>query len=225
MHLKLDTLLLRYCVLCGVRLAQGHFCKHCFADLPWIRSACERCGQPVESASICADCQARMPAFHKAAAPLVYDFPVDRALKALKFKRQLFHAPAFGELLLAPFMEVLPDVDALLPVPLHRRRHASRGFNQATELCKPLGRLSRLPVLRNVRRVKYTAPQTGLDAQERHRNMKSAFRICGPIRYRHPLVVDDVMTTGETCNQLARALLEAGAEKVSVLTVARALSP
>jgi predicted amidophosphoribosyltransferase len=80
-------------------------------------------------------------------------------------------------------------------------------------------------VLRNVRRVKYTAPQTGLDAQERHRNMKSAFRICGPIRYRHPLVVDDVMTTGETCNQLARALLEAGAEKVSVLTVARALSP
>jgi ComF family protein len=225
MRLKLDTLLPRYCVLCGIRLAQGHFCKHCFADLPWIHTACECCGQPVISASICADCQARAPVFYKAAAPLVYEFPVDSALKALKFKRQLFHAPAFGELLLVPFMELFPDVDALLPVPLHRRRHASRGFNQATELCRPLGRQSGLPVIRNVRRVKYTAPQTGLDAHERRRNMKSAFEVFGDLRNRHPLVVDDVMTTGETCSQLARALLRAGAARVSVLTVARALSP
>ncbi len=216
------------CVLCGVRLNAERFCEDCKAELPWIGVACERCGlplvAPLSAGTHCVHCQRSPPAFDNAFAPLVYTFPVDSALKALKFKRQLFYAPAFGELLLPSLQNMFPDVDALLPVPLHRRRHASRGFNQAAELCRPLRRAGGLPLIGNVRRTKFTKPQTGLDAAERRRNMKAAFEVRGALGFRHPLVIDDVITTGETCGELAGTLRRAGAERVSVLAVARAVS-
>ena len=219
----------RLCVLCGAELDEGHFCEDCKGDLPWIGAACERCGQPLPAqlpaGTHCAACQLYPPEFDKAFAPLLYTFPVDNVLKALKFRRQLFYAPAFGELLPPMLEKNFHGVDAVLPVPLHWRRHAIRGFNQATELCRPLRKHSGLPVIANVRRLKCTKPQTGLDAAERRRNLKSAFGIRGTLGFRHPLVVDDVITTGETCRQLAAILLEAGAKKVSVFAIARAASP
>lgn len=175
--------------------------------------------------TFCVACQRRPLPFDKAFAPLLYSFPVDSALKALKFNNQLFYAPAFGELLIPLQREIFPTVDALSPVPLHRRRHAGRGFNQAAELCRPLQRVSGLPLIDNVRRTRATKPQTGLDSAERRRNMKAAFEVRGILRHRHPLVIDDVITTGETCRQFADALLRAGAERVSVLAVARAALP
>ena len=223
----LKLLLPHSCVICGLSLAEGHFCGACRSDLPWTGIACERCGKPLAvplpPGAYCSDCQLRPPPFEKAFAPLLYIFPVDGALKALKFRRQLFYAPAFGKLFLPLLEEIFADVDALLPVPLHPRRHARRGFNQAAELCRPLRRKSGLPVIGNVRRVRFTKPQTGLDALERRRNMKAAFAVHGSLYFRHPLVVDDVITTGETCRQLAGTLLAAGAERVSVLAVARAV--
>lgn len=214
------------CVVCGAALADGHFCHECRSELPWTGISCERCGQPLAvtlaPGAHCVDCQLHPPPFDKAFAPLLYTFPIDSALKALKFKQQLFYAPAFGELLLPPLEERFPDVDALLPVPLHPRRHALRGFNQAAELCRPLSKKCGLPLIRNVGRTRFTKPQTGLNAAERRRNMKAAFEIGGVLRFHHPLVVDDVITTGETCRQLAATLLGAGAKKVSVLAVARA---
>jgi ComF family protein len=220
-----DYLLPRSCVLCGLRLPEGHFCKGCLSDLPWITAACDRCGQPLPEGAFCVACQQRAPPFEKSFAPLLYSFPVDSALKALKFNQQLFYAPAFGELL-APLPEkMFPEVDSLLPVPLHRRRHASRGFNQATELCRTLQRTSGLPTIGNVWRVRFTQPQTGLEAAERRRNMRAAFEVRGSLSFRHPLLIDDVITTGETCRQLAGTLLRAGAERVSALAVARAALP
>lgn len=223
----LRLLLPHSCVICGLSLAEGHFCGACRSDLPWTGIACERCGKPLAvplpPGAYCSDCQLRPPPFEKAFAPLLYIFPVDGALKALKFRRQLFYAPAFGKLFLPLLEEIFTDVDALLPVPLHPRRHARRGFNQAAELCRPLRRKSGLPVIGNVRRVRFTKPQSGLDALERRRNMKAAFAVHGSLYFRHPLVVDDVITTGETCRQLAGTLLAAGAERVSVLAVARAV--
>lgn len=216
------------CVLCGVILSANHICKDCRLDLPWVGPACEGCGLPLAvplpAGTRCVDCQLHPPTFEIAFAPLAYTFPVDSVLKALKFRRQLFYAPAFGELFLPLLEKMFSEVDALLPVPLHRWRHATRGFNQATELCRPLRKQSELPILGNVRRIRFTKPQTGLDAKERRHNMKAAFAVRGTLGCRHPLVIDDVITTGETCRQLAGTLLRAGAEKVSVLAIARAAS-
>jgi ComF family protein len=163
-----------------------------------------------------------MPLFVAALAPLEYSFPVDAALKALKFKRRLDYAPAFAELLRRMISQLPDDIDALLPVPLHWRRHAMRGFNQAVELCGPLRKQMGLPVLSNLKRVKDTAKQSGLDADERRRNLQDAFVATAPVEIRHVLIIDDVITTGETCRQLATVVLAAGAKKVSVLAVARA---
>lgn len=224
----MDILIPRRCVLCRQRIDRHSFCERCLALLPFVEDACARCGVPVvyhqPGGVLCPGCQARPPPYWLARAPLIYTFPVDSALKSLKFDRALHYAPAFGALLPPLARTFFADADALVPVPLHRRRHAWRGFNQATELCRPLVREIGLPVVGNVRRVRATLSQSGLAATERRRNLAGAFAVRGRFRPRRPLIVDDVVTTGATCAALARTLLEAGAEKVGVLAVARAVT-
>jgi ComF family protein len=152
----------------------------------------------------------------------LYEFPVDAAIKALKFRRKLFYVPAFADILAQAMCTMPGDVDALVPVPLHWRRQAIRGFNQASELAYAASRKTGLPVLRNVVRHRATPYQSGLAAAHRQRNLQAAFAVRGAIRARHVLIVDDVITTGVTCRQLALILLEAGAREVSVLAIARA---
>jgi len=159
---------------------------------------------------------------HRARTPFRYAFPVDAALKAMKFRRQLVYAPAFAALLLPLIETDFRDCDVLVPVPLHRWRQVRRGFNQAGELCASLARHTLLPSERAVSRVRRTPPQTGLSGTARRRNLRGAFVYRGQLRFRHPLIVDDVITTGATSNELARTLLAAGAEKVSVIAVAHA---
>lgn len=221
------------CVFCGSR-AYGHICFSCRADLPRIEDPCRRCSQPLERVGSgarnrweahpvdCVDCQQDPPPFRRARAALLYDYPVDVALKAFKFGHALYYVPAFTELLLAEFLQNFRESDALVPVPLHRWRYATRGFNQATELCRHLGRATGVPVVTGIRRTRWTRPQSNLDAASRRRNLKGAFTPIGRLACRHPLVVDDVMTTGETVRQLARTLLAAGATTVDVLALARA---
>ena len=155
-------------------------------------------------------------------APLSYAFPVDAAIRALKFQRKLCYAAALGHVLLRSMPQLPRDIEALLPVPLHWRRQTLRGFNQAAELCRPLCRQAGYSTVQQVVRCRATPYQSGLDARHRQRNLSAAFRVRGKIRARHVLIVDDVITTGATCRELARVLLDAGVVKVSVLAVARA---
>jgi len=153
---------------------------------------------------------------------LHYSYPVDVAIKALKFKRKLFYAAAFSEVLCSA-ANLLPDgIDAVLPVPLHWRRKAYRGFNQVTEIANPLVSSLGLPLLRGFRRSKATPFQSGLAARDRTRNLQCAFRVTRTITHSHVLIVDDVLTTGATVRAVAKALLTSGVSEVSVLTVARA---
>jgi ComF family protein len=140
----------------------------------------------------------------------------------MKFRRHLIYAPAFASLLLPVLMSEFEDCDALVAVPLHRWRHIARGFNQAVELCRELMRHIDLPLLDNVVRVRPTKSQSGLSSAMRKKNLRGAFAVQGEMYARFPLIIDDVITTGATCEHLAIALCEAGAEKVGVLTVARA---
>ena len=222
------ALMPRRCVFCGVLACadERYICQGCYRDLPWIASSCEFCAMPLSVALPrdvpCASCQAEPPVFTAAAAPLYYSFPLDSAIKALKFHRKLYYQPAFSDLLLSAVARLPDDIDALLPVPLHRWRRIRRGFNQAEEIAGPLFSRMQLPAVRNVERVISTPYQSGLSAAERRRNLKAAFRVRGNIAAKHVLIVDDVITTGETCRQLAYVLLENGVEKVSVLALARA---
>lgn len=217
------------CAFCGTRT--GHdgtrLCRECVGDLPWIKNACPRCAVPLELALpasvFCARCQVHPPLFTATVAPMRYEFPIDAGIKALKFGRRLHYAPAFAELLAGHMERLPPDVDALLPVPLHWRRQAVRGFNQAAELCRPLAARFDLPVIDIARRRRMTRYQSGLSASERRKNLRDAFTATAESQYRHIVIVDDVVTTGETTRQLAKALIKCGVEQVSVLAVARAV--
>ena len=153
---------------------------------------------------------------------LHYSFPVDVALKALKFNRKLFYAPAFSEVLCHAKILLPADIDAILPVPLHWRRKTRRGFNQATEIAKPFAAELGVPLVRCLRRSKATPFQSGLAAKYRTRNLKDAFKATHRITHSHVLIVDDVLTTGATVRAVANTLLASGVGEVSVLTVARA---
>jgi ComF family protein len=206
-----DALMPLRCVFCGTRtcIEERYICAGCDDDLPRIESTPPPVSSPLE-------CEL---------APLAYEFPVDAAIKALKFQRRLFYAPAFASLLCEQSAELPRDIDAVLPVPLHWRRRWMRGFNQALEIGKPLARHLGLPVLHGVVRHRATPFQSGLSAHARARNLRAAFSVRGPLSCRHVLIVDDVITTGMTLRELARVVKKAGAGKVSALAIARAGAP
>lgn len=218
----------RSCAFCGA--ARRHYetaiCAGCAGDLPWIPAQCPGCARALATQPaagvVCAECQRHPTPFESAVAPLSFEFPVDAAIRRFKFHRKLHYAEAFGEILCGAAAGLPGDVEALLPVPLHWARHAVRGFNQAAEICGPLRRATGLPVIRNVTRLRRTPYQSGLGARERRRNLAGAFGVRGRVGAGHVVLVDDVITTGETCSQLARVLLAHGAGKVSVLALARA---
>ena len=201
-------------------------CDGCRRDLPWQENACDRCAEPLPTATpadvFCGACQNRPSPVSTTVAPLLYEFPVDAGLKALKFRRKLYYAPMFARLLLPALSPSHNDIDALLPVPLHWRRLASRGFNQATEIGRPLARSMGLPLIGSVIRHRSTTFQTGLSARDRERNLRRAFKVKSAVAARHVLIVDDVVTTGATTHHLATELLKNGVKKVSVAAVARA---
>lgn len=223
-----DAIMPLRCVFCGTRSRAGkeRICVECHADLPWIGNACLLCAEPIPDnvppGVHCPACQQCPPPFRMTIAPLYYEFPVDAGLKALKFGRRLHYAAAFGELLGARVQLLTHGVDALLPVPLHWRRQAFRGFNQAAELCRPLARRFGLPVVAGVTRRRSTTFQSGLSATERSKNLAGAFVVNKKTKFQHVLIVDDVITTGTTTRQLAIALHNSGIKSVSVLAVARA---
>ena len=126
--------------------------------------------------------------------------------------------------------ELLADADLIVPVPLHTRRLWRRRFNQSAMLAVALGRLCRVPVdCFALMRVRPTASQVGLSADQRRRNVAGAFRVdkdeAPRIAGRKLVVVDDVITTGATAEACARVLKRAGAARVDVLALARVVEP
>lgn len=200
-----DAVVPNSCVFCGWRrgIDEAPVCDPCRDDLPWIDPAFE------------------LRPFTAAVAPFEFAFPVDAAIRMFKFKRKLHYAPALAHLVADALCRVPEDVDAVLPVPLHWRRQMLRGFNQATEVARPLARQAGLALINNVVRRRATPFQSGLAAAHRRRNLAAAFRVRGKVDAQHVLLVDDVVTTGATCRELGKTLLEAGVAKVSVLAIAR----
>ncbi|MDJ0916292.1 MAG: ComF family protein [Woeseiaceae bacterium] len=219
----LDAFLPPSCPFCGLDVERLGACGGCLDDLPWNRVACRRCAKPLATdETLCAECQRRPPPFVTAIAPLRYDFPVDVALKAVKFRARSYYLPVFAGLL-CEASEALPtNVDAVLPMPMHWRRWAMRGFNQAVELARPLAKHLDVPLISSVSRVRHTAFQSGLDTRARRSNLAGAFQLTKAISAAHVLIVDDVMTTGHSCRSLALTLRRAGVREVSVLVAARA---
>ncbi len=215
------------CRLCGAAPAVDiALCQACRADLPWLENCCWRCARPLPIDSdprLCGACLKRSPAFDAATALLHYRAPADYLIQRLKFSGELAVAPLLADMLaekIAARTTPLPDL--LIPVPLHRARLQERGFNQATELARRLGRRLAVPVEHRLcHRNRHTRPQSLTPPDLRRRNLRGAFSMSGELPAVHVAIIDDVLTSGHTADELARVLRRAGAESVEVWIVAR----
>ena len=208
------------CFVCGAGSGSAFLCGACRNELPAQPPACPICAVPSAAGAVCGRCLRAPPAFDATHAALAYGFPLDRIVQALKYRHRLAIAGFFAGLLepLGPPQ----GASLILPMPLHVRRLRERGFNQAVEIARPLARAWRLPLeLRAVERAMHTAPQVSLPWSARSVNMRGAFRCDGSFAGRTVVVVDDVMTTGATLDELARTLKRHGAARVENLVVAR----
>ena len=213
------------CVLCDGFGSRGRdLCRSCHDELPRNDACCARCALPLATAApLCGLCLTRAPAFDAALIPYRYAYPLDRLLTRFKFGADLGVGRVLAQLL-GDAAKRRATRDALLvPVPLHARRLAERGFNQALELARLLGDRADLELApRAMRRVRRTPAQTGLDASERRRNLRRAFEAGASVAGRTVVLVDDVVTTTATARECARALKRAGAARVELWAIARA---
>lgn len=213
------------CYLCR-GAADAVLCAACDADLPRLAGPrCPRCALASPAGEVCGRCLARPPAFDATVAALAYAFPADVLVQALKFRGELALAPLLGRLLAAR-LERAERVDVVLPVPLSAARLRARGFNQALEIARHLGPDggARLEP-RLAERSRDTAAQMDLPHAERAKNVRGAFRCARALEGAAVALVDDVMTTGATLDELAAALKRAGAARVVNWVLARTPAP
>lgn len=174
---------------------------------------------------MCGTCLKHPPAFDATCSALIYAFPLDRLIPRLKYHGQLAIAPTLGACL-AEAVAPRPRPDRLIAMPLHARRIRERGFNHATEIARTLAKTAGLPLdLTSCQRIRDTPPQMGLKHDVRRRNVRDAFSCSADVRGMRIALIDDVMTTGTSLDELAKALKRAGALEVVVWVVARALAP
>jgi ComF family protein len=198
--------------------ARALLCAQCAAELPRLeRPLCPRCALESPGGALCGRCLAESPAYDATQAALAYDFPADALVHALKFR---------GELALAPLLAgLLADkvrgerVDHVVPVPLSAARLRRRGYNQAVEIARHLGKVD----IGLCERTRDAPPQMELPYAERQRNVRGAFCCTRTLIGAKVAVVDDVMTTGATLEEMARTLKAAGAVQVVNWVIARTL--
>lgn len=186
-------------------------------------AACDGTLEPVERA-FCGGCGLLLDPGEQIGAGIsayVYGGPMAEAVRRLKYGRRTELGPVLGEMLAHRAVSLSGEVDAVVPVPLHRARLRRRGFNQAALLALPVARALGVPLVTSeLRRLRDTPPQAGLGAFDRARNVRGAFiALRSPARV---LLIDDVRTTGATLAECAEALTIAGAERVLTLVLAGA---
>lgn len=214
------------CQACGGVGLGPEICRGCFRDLPRATIACARCAAPLPATGHCGACLARPPGFQRAVVPFLYMFPIDRLLQRLKFHGRLEHARLLGELLGHHVRRRSNQVNLIVPVPLHRKRLMERGFNQAQELAHWVSRRSALTLRSDLCcRISDTPPLWPLSPRNRARELRDAFECRGDIAGARLAIVDDILTTGATASALARVLFDAGAKRVEIWAVARAVRP
>lgn len=210
-----------------------YFCPDCRTHWTEVVSPlCARCGLVFNSRQgedhLCGRCADRPGAFTRARCVGIYDQSLRIAIHALKFKEQSAIAKQLGDLLLNAFHRYWSagDIDMIAPVPLHRRRFKARGFNQAYLLIQRWPLAGKTTLVRDLLvRNRNTASQSGLNRKQRKTNIKHAFGVKRPgqSKGKRILLIDDVLTTGETADACARVLLQDGACQVDVLTLARTM--
>lgn len=218
-----QSLIAQPCVLCGARTRGGLLCAPCEADLPRLPvERCPRCALPSPGGHLCGACLKRPPAFDRAAAVFSYGFPLDALIRHCKYGGAQELADLFATAL-ASHLADRPLPDLIVPMPLHPARLRQRGFNQSLEIARRLGRRLDIPCHHACHRQRDTPSQAGLDLKARRRNLRGAFVCDSSLVGKRVALLDDVMTSGSSLDELAKTARRAGAEEVAAWVLARTL--
>lgn len=231
-----DLLLPPLCISCRAHIGHhGLLCGPCFAKIDFIAPPiCPRLGVPLPydagEGSLSAAALASPPVYDRARAAARYSETMRELIQSFKYRDRHEGLPLFARWLSKAGAELLVDADLIVPVPLYPLRLWWRRFNQSAMLAAALSGLCGVPadcfLLRRVRR---TASQVGLTADQRRRNVAGAFKVdklrAGLVRGKKIVVVDDVITSGATAEACARALKRSKAARVDVLALARVVEP
>lgn len=216
-----------HCPVCDkiVPFGQDKICTDCIPRLklltpPW----CMRCGKKLaDEAEYCADCRAGRHYFERGRSLYEYGSAA-RSIYRFKYGGRREYAGFYGEQAVEYLKDFISSIspDGLVPIPLHPKRKAKRGYNQAELLAREIGRRMKLPVYPDLlARVRNTVPQKQLNPQERQNNLKKAFNIPGnDVKLKTILLIDDIFTTGSTIDEAARVLKLSGVKCVCFLTLA-----
>lgn len=217
------TLFASQCSLCGENAFESGLCDACRLSLLALEGPlCRHCAHPLPTGSVCGRCLADPPFYDRVYATCRYDYPVAELIQDFKFGSRLQHARPLSSLLKE---QGHAPTDLVIPMPLSPARLRARGFNQALALALPLARAAGCPVDTALCiRQRETPPQSQLPWQARKKNIRGAFTVTRDIPSLRIMVVDDVLTTGATLNELARVLKKAGAMEVTGCVVARTVA-
>ena len=229
----LDLLFPPLCHVCKAFIPNAGrllICAGCINKISFLVSPfCTTCGKPFATEAgldhTCGACLAHAP-FHICRSATLFAGPVQELIHRFKYGNRVHLCQPLGLVTAAALArfcrEAAPDL--IVPVPLHRKRLRQRGFNQSQLVGKVLEKQWRIPQeIGNLRRVRWTEPQTSLDARDRVGNVRGAFAVKDARRLegKRVLLVDDVLTTGSTMRACAESLREAGATAIFAVTVAR----
>jgi len=229
LHFILDWIFPPRCIICDNIIPLNkprHFCESCLEVItPLPRPVCEKCGIPVSSGHICAKCKNKKISFERNFAAYAYDDLFQALIHRFKYRSRPEYGAGLGLLTAqAISRDELPEIDCIIPIPIHKKRLRERGFNQSELLARALSKVWSIPVdLSLLIRVKNTKPQSSLGIEARKNNIQGAFAINMLKRkttpYKTILLVDDIYTTGSTMESASGALKEYGIEKIFCCTL------
>lgn len=213
------------CVLCAADAGQSALCTSCLEALPRLSAhVCPICAITVPDGNTsCGSCLQHPPAFEHTWAAYTYSFPLNRLVHTFKYHHQFSLIDTLTQPLIemAALRDMLPD--ALLPMPMHPQRLRDRGYNQAHLLAQHLSRSLHIPLLTEAcQRTRATIEQAHLSSKQRADNLRGAFFCRAEVKSLRIAIVDDVMTSGSSTQQLALSLREAGASAIECWVIARA---
>ncbi|HEY8423552.1 MAG TPA: ComF family protein [Clostridia bacterium] len=215
------------CIICEREIFNSpkySLCSDCILEFN-DQDICKKCGSPLSNmAEYCEDCKTYKPHYIYARSVLIFEGNAQKLIHGLKYGNKKYLAEPLGQMMSDYFSKLNWNIDLIVPAPMSQERLKERGYNQALLLAQIVAKNHNLPINDDIlHKIKNTPYQARLTRKERFEQVKGAFCVTdnNDIKGKNILLIDDVMTTGATCDELSRTLLKNGANEVYVLTLAQ----
>lgn len=218
----------KQCLLCRCAIDENSkvfgLCSYCLNAFPAFSPNCQQCGDPTARLlPACGECLRAPPYYDHTVCFTRFSRDIQYLIHQLKQQHDLAVRRCLADSLVQAMQQADLALDAIIAVPMHWRRAFIRGNNHSALLASYIAKKLAIAYLpKAVKKVRHTRNQRGLAARERSRNLRNAFYCQENVQGLHIGIIDDVMTTGSTMNEIAKALKQAGAAKVSAIAVAKA---